>query len=66
MSEEQRLRILKNGEPKKIQGSKREEVTEEILDAYCSPGEFYVIYTAHLLTFRILTNQMPVPLAYKK
>jgi hypothetical protein len=53
LRQEHRLRILENTEPKRIQGSKREAVTEELHDTYCSPGEFYVIYTVHLLTFHI-------------
>jgi len=59
LREEHRLRILENGELRKIHGSKRKKVTEELHNAYYSPGEFYVIHTVRaFLTFHILTNQM--------
>jgi hypothetical protein len=59
LREEHRLRILESGELRKIHGSKRNKVTEELHNAYYSPGEFYVIHTIRaFLTFHILTNQM--------
>jgi len=61
LREEPRLRILENRAPRKIHGSRREEVTEELHDADYSPGEFNVIHTVHLLTFNIL-NQQNVPI----
>ena len=61
LREEHKLRILENRALRKIHGSRREEVTEELHDADYSPGEFCVIYTVHLLTFRIL-NQQNVPI----
>jgi hypothetical protein len=51
LREEHKLRILENGEPRKIHGSKRKKVTEEFHDAYYSPGEFYVIITVNASSY---------------
>ena len=45
LREEHRLRILENGELRKIHGSKRQKVNEELHDTYYPTGEFYVIHT---------------------
>jgi hypothetical protein len=57
LREDHRLRILENGEPRKVHGSKREKVTEELHDAYYSPGEFYVIHTVHASSYIPYFNQ---------
>jgi len=57
MRAEHRLRILENGELRKIHGSKREKVTEKLHAAYYSPGEFYVIHTERASSYIPYFNQ---------
>ena len=44
-------------EPGNIHGSKREKVTEELHDAYYSPGKFYVIHTVRASSYIPYFNQ---------
>jgi hypothetical protein len=57
LREEHRLRILENGEPRKMHGSKREKVTKELHDAHYTPGEFYVIHTIRASSYIPYFNQ---------